>query len=98
MTGQDGHTFALDYVQWVENRRQDVVAVDGELLAYPWYTQQLRRRHPGFAVPSSQLPLHGLIARALDQGRPIYLASPRPELADRYQVEPVGALYRVTGK
>ncbi|MBM3188006.1 MAG: DUF2723 domain-containing protein [Chloroflexi bacterium] len=96
VTGQDGHTFALDYVQWVENRRQDVVAVDGELLAYPWYTQQLRRRHAGFPVSSPQLSLPELIAPALEEGRTVYLASPRPELADRHRIERVGVLYRVT--
>ena len=95
ITGQDGHTFALDYVQWVEGRRPDVWVVDGELLPYPWYRAQLGRRYSDLALSSPQLTLPQLVADALAE-RPVYLASPRPELEAHYCVTQRGTLYQLS--
>jgi hypothetical protein len=38
---------ALAYLQLVEYFHDEVVVVDQELMAYPWYVRQVRARHPG---------------------------------------------------
>ena len=95
VTGQDGHTFALDYVQWVEGHRPDLRLVDGELLAYAWYLRQLGRRYPDLTVPLPQPSLESLITGALP-GRAVYLSTPRPALDGLFAIERQGALYYVS--
>ncbi len=95
VTGADGHTFALDYLQWVEGRRTDLLAVDAELLPYPWYQQQLIRRHPELGEIGSP-DLAPLLAQRLAQG-PVYLSTYREELAADWRLEQEGNLWRVVG-
>jgi hypothetical protein len=98
ISGEDGHTFALDYMQWAMEKRTDLLAVDGELWAYPWYRRQLQSRHPGVALPA-EATLEDLIAARLPQGT-VYLTSPRPALNALYEVKalaaaPAGVLWQV---
>ena len=93
ITGDDGHTFALDYIQWVERERTDLVVVDAELLPYAWYRRQLERRHP--ALGNIRFSEAGaLIVERLDE-RPIYLTTYREELEVAWVLEQQGGLWRV---
>jgi hypothetical protein len=95
ITGQDRHTFALDYAQWVEGRRRDVIVIDGELLPSIWYQQQLAVRYPILAQKTLPSSLPGLVG-AFAGDRAIYLSSPRPEIAAHYTVQTSGLLWRVS--
>ncbi len=100
ITGEDRHTFTLDYVQWVEGRRPDVIVVDGELLAYPWYIEQLARRYPDWnerAASAGAASLEDIVQANLGQ-RSIFLSSPRPSLAELYRVTPQGSLWSVAAR
>ena len=96
ITGEDRHTFTLDYVRWVEGRRQDLVVVDGELLQHPWYTRQLARCYPSMQGTGDSPSLEQLIHANLGRYA-IYLASPREELAQAYAIIPSGTLWRISG-
>jgi hypothetical protein len=100
ISGEDAHTFTMDYIQWVEGRRLDLCVIDGELLQYSWYVEQLARRCPDLGVPweggrdAPALSVSSLVSAQWGR-RPLYLASPRPELAQDWQVEPRGALWLI---
>ncbi len=103
ITGEDAHTFTLHYVRWVENRRPDLLIVDGELLLQPWYVAQLPTPYQTFshstpqAQPPGNVALDTFIAANLPV-RPVYLTNRRQSLEQRYQVEPRGPLlWAVTG-
>ena len=96
ITGQDRHTFGLDYARWVEGRRLDLVIIDGELLPYEWYRRQIGLHHSLKALESAT-ELAQLVEANLGQ-RPIYLASPRDSLSDRYEIVPQGHLWRLSGE
>ena len=96
ITGEDRHTFTLDYIRWVEGRRQDLLVVDGELLLQPWYADQLARRHPLLKGLEGHPSLAELIAANLGQ-RAIYLSNPRQELAPAFVLTPLDALWEVSG-
>lgn len=97
ITGEDRHTFTLDYVQWVEGQRPDLILLDGELLGYPWYREQLARRYPAWARAGVSSSLEEVVQANLEQ-RPVYLSSLRPSLNDLFQSIPQGPLWRVASK
>ena len=90
LTGQDRHTFTLDYVLWVEGQRRDLIVIDGELWSHAWYKDQLARRYPGLTFAHEDLAQ--LVRREMAR-RPIYLASPRPDLERRWHSEARGPLW-----
>jgi len=96
ITQEDRHTFALAYAQWVEGRRQDIIVVDADLLAYPWYRAQLERRHPTLVLPADPLTVPILVGPNLSL-RPVFLASERRDVMTQLTATPDGALWRVTG-
>jgi hypothetical protein len=95
ITGEDAHTFTLDYVRWVEHRRPDLVVVDGELLQHPWYAEQLARNYPHLLLDIQNPSLQQLVAANL-KVHSVYLASARKELAQSFTLEPRGLLWEVT--
>jgi len=97
ITSQDRHTFTLDYVQWVEHRRQDLLVIDADLLGYDWYAGQTNRRHPSQNPLESKEPLIQLISGNLGQ-REVYLATPREAVMAAFQVTRCGSLWRITGQ
>ena len=97
ITGEDRHTFALDYAIWVERRRQDLLVVDGELLQYPWYMDQVARLCPAATSREQVNSPRELIAANLGS-RAIYLASPRRDLEQAYETRPRGVLWEITGR
>jgi hypothetical protein len=89
----DAHTFALDCAQWALGERLDLVVVNGELWAYPWYRLQLQRRYPGVDLPR-QGTLEALVQARLAL-QPVYLTARRPELEAIYGLSVYGVLWRV---
>jgi hypothetical protein len=53
---QDGATFALWYVQYVERYRPEIVVIEARLLAAPWYRNNLARLYPGLKLPAAGAP------------------------------------------
>jgi hypothetical protein len=90
----DGHTFSLDYIQWVEGRRTDLLVVDGDLLAHEWYRRQLVRRRP--ALGELDLGNVDALIAAHAQGR-VYLTLYREGYQARWRLEREGVLWRVAG-
>ena len=97
ITSQDRHTFTLDYVQWVEHQRQDLLVIDGDLLHYDWYIDQINQRHPSRSALEQEVSLRQLISANLGQ-REVYLVTPRDDLAPTYQASRHGSLWRITGQ
>jgi len=101
----DGPTFALWYGLYAEGRRPDVAVVNGPLLAYRWYRDQVRRLYPELAIAE---PTDGsvevdnlvceLIAASLGR-RAVYATDPTEAWRARFEfVEEENApLYRVLG-
>ena len=94
ITGEDRHTFAMDYVRWVERTRQDLIVVDGELWQQPWYAAQNAARHPELHG-TADLDLPRLIAAVLARGVPVYLANRRESIAEAYPLVPQGNLWQI---
>ena len=105
ITGEDRHTFALDYVRWVEGTRLDLLVVDGELFSYDWYRSALGAQSAATGTPPDLTDLHTalvepqadlaeLISESLAH-REVYLASRRQSLEQAFDVKPMGDLWRV---
>ncbi|TEU08050.1 MAG: DUF2723 domain-containing protein [Anaerolineales bacterium] len=97
ITSQDRHTFALDYAQWVEQRRQDLMVIDGDLIHYDWYIAQINQRHPSSGELERRASLTQLISANLGK-RAVYLATPREDVTSTYQTNRCGGLWRITGQ
>ncbi|OGO06478.1 MAG: hypothetical protein A2Y73_02765 [Chloroflexi bacterium RBG_13_56_8] len=97
ITGEDRHTFALDYVRWVEGQRQDLLVMDGELFPQPWYAEQIRRRYPSLAQLKGRLSVERVIHAFLGE-RDVYLTSRRNDLESAYQLSKYGVLWKATAK
>lgn len=96
ITGDDRHTFALDYVRWVEHTRTDLLIIDGELWSQPWYARQVTRLHPSLCVNGDAPSLEKLVGHALEQ-RQVYLTTMRDDLAQKYYLVPQGNLVQIIG-
>ena len=95
ISSEDRHTFALEYVQWVDGRRGDLLVADGELLSQPWYVAQLKRRLPAMGTLGGALS-PAQFAAVLDPQHALYLDLPREELARHGPLVPRGPLWEVT--
>jgi hypothetical protein len=77
MTGDENDT-SIGYLQHVEHKRPDVIALDTELLKLPTYVTQARREHPSLAIPFTaydggfRTSLNDLVRANLAR-RPVYL-------------------------
>jgi hypothetical protein len=89
----DEHTFALWYVQDGLGERPDVAVVERTLWNFDWYRRHLAQRWPDLAV-SAGPDVSDLIESQLGQ-RPIFTTDPDEDLALRYDLQPVGVLWRV---
>ena len=97
ITSQDRHTFALDYAQWVEQRRQDLLVIDGDLIRYDWYIAQINQRHHSSGELETRASLTQLISTNLGK-RAVYLATPREDVTSTYRTNRCGGLWRIIGQ
>jgi len=91
----DENFTAVNYAQYVDGRRPDVVALDTELLKLPAYVVQKRREHPELEIPFASYDggVHTKLAdlvRANLAKRPVYTVGAMEEkrLADGLRVIP----------
>jgi hypothetical protein len=91
----DSPTFALWYGVHVEDRRPDVAVVNGPLLAYIWYRDQVRRQIPHLVLnepPAGEVTVDDLV-RDLIAGnlpaRPVYAADPADTWKEWFDFERV---------
>lgn len=61
ITNQDTATFALWYVQYVQNYRPEIAIIESRLLDTPWYRNNLARLYPELKLPAAGNS-NGLIA------------------------------------
>ena len=94
ITGDDRHTFALEYVCWVEHKRTDLLVVDGELWSQPWYARQMVHRYPSLRTNGDTSLLEELVGHALEQ-HSIFLTTMRNDLAQKYQIATRGNLVQI---
>jgi len=67
----DPYYFPLNYYQFVEGRRTDILAIDQKLLQRSWYIQWLRDHYPGFIRKSEREVGEFLAAvRPFEEGEP----------------------------
>jgi len=90
VSGDDRHTFALAYLQWVEGRRRDLLVVDGDLWPYRWYADQARSRRPSLRALPEGASLNDLVTYATERWS-VVLTTPR----DSIPAEPLGTLWLV---
>jgi hypothetical protein len=99
---RDKATFILWYAAYVEGQRPDAAVVNGRMLAYPWYREQVRRFFPHVILsePSAGVTtddiVHDLILDNLTS-LPIYAADPADEWKEWFDFVPEEntLLYRV---
>ena len=90
----DPHTFALWYFSYVVGGRPDVVVLNGTLLGYSWYRDNMRLLHPQVAIPSDGV---NALTHLIESNRahyPIYLTDDAG-LAPHYSFSPRGPLYQL---
>ena len=81
------------YLQDGLGQRPDVAVVERTLWNFDWYRRHLAQRWPDLAV-SAGPDVGDLIESQLGQ-RPIFTTDPDEDLALRYDLQPVGVLWRV---
>jgi len=95
LTG-DAATMSVDYAQFVDGDRPDVVVLNVEKLKLSAYVQQMRRQHPGIVIPfEAYSPGGDQMARLVEanaESRPVYvLEIPKdPGFAERFDAERAG--------
>jgi len=100
LTSGDAPGMLLEYVRYVEGRRTDLVILDQDKLAYPWYVDSKRREHPSVVFPWKRLDgetalLADLVAANYGT-RPILLWDfIDPSLTGRFRLLPAGLTQRV---
>ena len=90
----DPHTFALWYFSYVVGGRPDVVVLNGTLLGYSWYRDNMRLLHPQVSIPSGGV---NALTHLIESNRahyPIYLTDDAG-LAPHYSFSPRGPLYQL---
>ena len=98
ISATDAHTFSLWYAREVSQPRPDVVVLDQDLLQYPWYVENVKRRHPGVCLPGDEHDLCDLLDNLVGDtsgGGPVYLTDPGEDFCERYQLSSEGLLHRV---
>jgi hypothetical protein len=91
----DPHTFTLWYFSYVVGERPDVVVLDGTLLAYSWYRDNVRLLHPQVSIPNSGA---GAVTHLIESNRahhPIYLTDYEPGSLAGYSFSSQGPLYQL---
>jgi len=84
MRSDENYT-SVDYAQFVDGYRKDVVAIDTELLRLSTYDDQVRREHPGIILPfdaydPAQTGSLAKLVRSNLQSRPVYYVG---QMADK---------------
>lgn len=99
IVNDDPHTFALWYGRYGLNLRPDVTIINGNLLSYTWYRQNLSQTYPHlYLKDESNQPLttiDALIKRNLTI-YPIYSAMLEPPQLDGYIFVEHGPLHRLS--
>jgi len=96
ITGSDGHTFALWYLQEVEHRRGDLLVLDRDLVRYDWYRAQIATRAGEALIPPGEIGTADWwreVVATLSAQRPVALADPDPPLLASHAWRQEGPFY-----
>jgi hypothetical protein len=99
----DRPTFALWYAVYAEGQRPDVALVNGPMLAYVWYREQIRQQYPSLTLdepPAGEVTTDDLVHELIADnqgGRPVYATDPPETWKAWFQFISVGEapIYRV---
>jgi hypothetical protein len=99
---RDSPTFALWYALYVEGRRSDIAVINGRMLAFNWYREQMEQRYSDIIVPQPTVAgvttddlVHTLIADNFSRS-PVYVTDPTEAWEERFDLVQEGdSLYRV---
>jgi hypothetical protein len=100
---RDSPTFALWYAISVEGHRPDIAVINGRMLAFNWYREQVEQRYPHIIVPQPTVAgvttddlVHRLIADNFAPSH-VYVTDPTEVWRERFDLAQVGdaPLYRV---
>jgi len=97
-------SMSTDYQQLVEGYRRDVVTLDMLKLGLPFYVRQMRRQHPGVAIPLDSYSGSGNeLTQLIDANLPsrsVYLLGTTPDASfnDRFDVQRAGFVAKVVPK
>jgi hypothetical protein len=103
VTRRDSPTFSLWYAVYTQNQRPDVVVVNGRMLGYLWYREQVRDGYPDINVPyatSGALTTDDLIRELIENNysqRPVYATDPVDLWKEWFDFVPLGEapVYRI---
>jgi hypothetical protein len=97
LTASDEPTFALWYAIYGLGRRPDLIPLNVNLYAYPWYQETLAARHPFLveATGDPNLPLLDQLVAAVAGRRPLYRAEPLNVVLTGYSEQAEGGLVRM---
>jgi len=99
----DGPADVIAYLQLVEGRRRDVVAVPVGRLGQPSYIQQMARQHPEVDIPFDSYKSADDIIRLVEANLPsrsVYVDADQQGtlLSERFEIEPVGMVTKLVPK
>jgi tetratricopeptide (TPR) repeat protein len=101
LTLGDAPGMLLDYAQYVEGRRPDLVLLDQEKLTFPWYIDSRKRRHPDVVFPWNPAYRRGVSRLSdfvdLNYGRRplVFWGFNDDSVGRRYRLLPLGLAQRV---
>jgi hypothetical protein len=99
----DGPTFALWYGLYAEEQRPDVAVVNGPLLAFLWYRDQIRHLYPQLVLNepgSGEVTIDDLVQDLIASNiehRPVYALDPKEQWEEWFEFvkEEDGSVYQV---
>jgi len=91
----DPHTFTLWYFSYVVGGRPDVVVLNGTLLGYSWYRDNMRLLHPQVSIPSDGANALTHLIESNRARHPIYLTDYEPGPLAHYSFSRRGPLYQL---
>jgi hypothetical protein len=98
----DSPNFGVPYLQLVERERPDIIALNMEQLTFPWYMDQVRRRHPDVIIPfevydRGRTNSLGWLVEANWERRPVYIfgTPDEPGFLEEFDLVTVGLAHRL---
>lgn len=81
LTRRDQPTFSLWYEVYANEKRPDLAVINGRMLAFKWYRDQVRQRYPDLVIPviPSSITSDELVRSFIEQNlevRPVYATDP----------------------
>jgi len=95
LTRRDQPTFSLWYEVYANEKRPDLAVVNGRMLAFKWYRDQVRQQYPDLNVPLANVEMTSdeLIKAFIESNlglRPVYVTDPIELWGNWFVLDPQG--------